>query len=179
MKGIIFTEFLEMVESKHGYELVDFLLTRDGLISGGVYTAIGTYDASEMFVLVSAYTAKTGQTADEVLRGFGKHMFGVFKEKYPEMIDGAGSAFDFLESIEAHIHVEVRKLYPEAELPTFAVRRLGAKKLEMNYFSARRMAGLAHGLIESAMAHFGEQASISRVNLKEDESEVRFVIELQ
>lgn len=28
-------------------------------------------------------------------------------------------AFQFLKNIENYIHVEVRKLYPDAELPTF------------------------------------------------------------
>ena len=42
MKGIVFTEFLEMVESKFGIEMVNGLLDSSELASGGVYSAVGT-----------------------------------------------------------------------------------------------------------------------------------------
>jgi hypothetical protein len=48
MKGIIFTEFLELVENKYGLEMVDTLIQHSKLQSKGVYTSIGTYQFSEM-----------------------------------------------------------------------------------------------------------------------------------
>ncbi len=179
MKGIVFTEFLQMVESKHGYELVDFMLTQQGLKSGGIYTAVGTYDANEMFILISAYTARTNEKASKVLNDFGQHLFGVFREKYPKMINESGNAFAFLNSIEGYIHVEVRKIYPEAELPTFIVSRPDEKSLEMIYKSKRKMADLAYGLIVASLTHFGETAKVSKTDLKIDGSEVKFLIEIQ
>ncbi|MEO0814052.1 MAG: heme NO-binding domain-containing protein, partial [Myxococcota bacterium] len=44
MKGIVFTEFLEMVEDRFGFEAVDRLVTASGSDNDGVYTAVGTYD---------------------------------------------------------------------------------------------------------------------------------------
>ena len=35
MKGIVFTEFLEMVEEKYGYEVVDQIIEESKLPSGG------------------------------------------------------------------------------------------------------------------------------------------------
>ena len=44
MKGVIFTEFLEMVESHFSPEMADRIITAARLPSGGAYTAVGTYD---------------------------------------------------------------------------------------------------------------------------------------
>ncbi|MFT6414777.1 MAG: hypothetical protein ACJARZ_000109 [Dokdonia sp.] len=43
MKGIIFTEFLDLVEATFGLEMVDIILNASKLPSNGVYTTIGTY----------------------------------------------------------------------------------------------------------------------------------------
>ena len=40
MKGIVFTEFLDLVEEKFGLEMVDTIIEQSNLDSGGVYTPI-------------------------------------------------------------------------------------------------------------------------------------------
>ena len=42
MKGIIFTEFLDLVEEKFGLEMVDKIIEQSNLDSGGIYTSVGT-----------------------------------------------------------------------------------------------------------------------------------------
>ena len=53
MKGIIFTEFLEMVEKEFSAETVDTIIDNSNLESGGSYTSVGTYPHIEMVELVS------------------------------------------------------------------------------------------------------------------------------
>ena len=177
MKGIVFTEFLEMVESKFGYEMVDDMLTQNDLPSGGVYTAIGTYDHREIVTLVSHLHQKSQIPVASLLYAFGQHLFQTFSKSYQQFFVGVNDAFDFLESIENHIHVEVKKLYPDAELPRFEPKRLDEKKLQMIYRSDRRMADLAEGLIASAMQHYGTEATITRETLDEKGAIVKFLIE--
>ena len=52
MKGIVFTEFLDLVEDKFGLEMVDKIIQSSDLESGGIYTSVGTYKFSEMLQLV-------------------------------------------------------------------------------------------------------------------------------
>ena len=52
MKGVVFTEFLEMVEQKFGMEMVNALIENNELSTDGVYSAVGTYHHSEMVSLV-------------------------------------------------------------------------------------------------------------------------------
>ncbi|MDW1810083.1 heme NO-binding domain-containing protein, partial [Vibrio sp. Vb2362] len=42
MKGIIFTEFMELVEEKFGLDVLDQVLDLSN--DEGVYTAVGSYD---------------------------------------------------------------------------------------------------------------------------------------
>ncbi len=62
MKGVIFTEFIEMLELQQSPTFVDDLLDSSDLQSGGAYTAVGTYDARELTVLVQATAVRLGIT---------------------------------------------------------------------------------------------------------------------
>ena len=48
MKGMIFTEFLDMVEERFGLAVADRIIEAGGSSTGGAYTAVGTYDHREM-----------------------------------------------------------------------------------------------------------------------------------
>ena len=121
MKGIVFTEFLEMVESRFSFDMVDDILDDARPASGGAYTAVGTYPHDEMVALVSALSARSGLAVADLLRAFGAHLFGRFVQGYPDFFARVDNAFDFLAGIEDIIHAEVRKLYPDAELPHFTI----------------------------------------------------------
>ena len=52
MKGMIFCEFLEMVEGSFGLAVMDEMVESSELPSGGIYTAVGTYDHQELITMV-------------------------------------------------------------------------------------------------------------------------------
>jgi hypothetical protein len=176
MKGIVFTEFLEMVEQRFGYETADKLLTQSNLKSGGAYTSVGTYEFAEMVQLLTALNKETGIEISVLLKEYGLYFFDVLKTGYPQFLERTNNAFDFLTSIENHIHVEVRKLYPDAELPSFDTQKTTESSMEMIYRSERRMSDFAEGLIEKSLEYFGESAHISKENLNETGSIVKFII---
>lgn len=176
MKGVVFTEFLEMVEQEYGYEMVDKIITENNLSSGGAYTAIGTYDHSEIIQLLSSLSDYTKKGIPSLLKSFGYYFFNVLKKGYPQFLSNVDSAFRFLESIETYIHVEVRKLYPDAELPTFETRLISEGNLEMVYYSERKMSDFAEALIEKSMEYFGEKGRIKKEYVKADGSVVKFII---
>jgi hypothetical protein len=160
MKGIVFTEFLEMVESKFSAGLADSIIEQADLSSGGAYTSVGTYDHSEMIKLVSCLSQKTGIDSGELMRAFGLYLFERFNDLFPQYFTGVESSFQFLEHVDDYIHVEVRKLYPEAELPTFDCDTPRPGHLRLTYRSARPFSALAEGLIRGCIAHFREDADV-------------------
>lgn len=165
MKGIVFTEFLEMVEDRFSPQVADDILDGADLESDGAYTAVGTYDHSEILTLLSRLGSETDIPTDYLLRTFGGHLFSRFAAGHGGLFSGAETAFDMLNSVEEdYIHVEVLKL-PDAELPTFECESPDAATLVMTYRSTRPLASFAEGLISGCINHFGETISLERENL--------------
>jgi hypothetical protein len=167
MKGVVFTEFVEFAEERFGLGVADDMIARCTLSSGGAYTAVGTYDHRELVQMVGQLSALSGKPIAELLRGFGTHLLKRFASSFPGFFAHA-SLFDFLHRIDDTIHVEVRKLYPDAELPTFTCEQPEPHRLVMVYQSHRAMADLAEGLIHGAIAHFGERVNVQRDDLTTD-----------
>lgn len=174
MKGVVFTEFLGMVEEAHGLDMVDVLIEKSDLPSGGAYTAVGTYDHREIVSLVMTLGSETGTAVPDLLRGFGAHLFGALTRAYPQFARETDDALAFLENVEDYIHVEVKKLYPDAELPRFECRRPAPGQLEMIYDSSRHFEDLCEGLIAGCLKSFGTPATIARETLPDGRE--KFVI---
>jgi len=176
MKGIIFTEFIEMVEEKFGYEVTETMIANANLPSKGAYTAVGTYNHGEMYSLIGELHKATKIPVPKLMHVYGLHLFGTLASAYAPMLSNITNAFDMLSSVDKYIHVEVRKLYPDAELPHFEIEEVNDKKLIMIYTSERRMSDVASGLIEGCLNHYKEDATIHKEMITEDGSKVKFEI---
>lgn len=179
MKGIVFTEFLDMVESRFGYETVDSIIEESKLESNGIYTSVGTYHHSEIVQLLMNLSETTNIDPNVLLKAFGEYLFDTFLKAYPHFFSEHNTAFDFLESIDSHIHVEVLKLYPDATLPKFITEKTEDGTMKMHYKSERKMGALAEGLIKKSIDHYKHPHSFTTELLKDDGSEVLFIIERQ
>lgn len=176
MKGVVFTEFMEMVEAGFSVETCDRLIEGSDLPSKGIYTSVGTYDHKEMAILVTNLSALVGIPEPELLKKFGQHLFRRFVTTFPAFFTGITSAFEFLPKVDSYVHLEVRKLYPDAELPSFSCTFPHPGQLNMTYRSVRNLSDLAEGLILGCIDHFGEQLVVARESLQEDPSAVSFTI---
>lgn len=177
MKGMVFTEFMEMVDSEFGPELAEKVLEASKLPSGGIYTAVGTYDHGELLTLVHELSRETAIPVPELVRSFGRHLFGRFVKSYAHFFLGVNSTFQFLAQVDDHVHVEVLKLYPEAELPKFTSQQLDGDRMIFDYRSRRPFGDLAEGLILGCAEHYGESLQIEREPLPaESGTAIRFIL---
>jgi len=165
MKGILFTEFLDMVEEQFGADMVDDIIEESNLPSGGIYTSVGTYDGKEMGTLVQALSEQTNIPVPALLYVYGKHLFGRYVMLFPEFFANVTDLFTFLEEIEAVHHVEVRKLYPDAQLPRIVAERVNDTTLVVDYSSPRPLGDLMEGLTQGAIDYFGENVTVNRQEL--------------
>ncbi|WP_147676590.1 heme NO-binding domain-containing protein [Algibacter pacificus] len=177
MKGIVFTEFLDLVEDKFGLEMVDRIISASTLDSEGVYTAVGTYSFSEMLQLLQHLSENTGISIDNLLLVYAEHFFAVLKKSYPGLLEAYKDPIEMISSIENHIHIEVKKIYPDAELPTFEVVDKTEDSLILIYKSSRAMHHFGLGLMNKTFEHFNSKATIELEKIKADGTEVRFVIQ--
>lgn len=179
MKGIIFTEFGEMVEATFGFDTWDAIVEKADLPSGGSYTAVGTYDHGEIVSLVVNLSEETNTPVPDLLQAFGTYLFHRFGKLYPSFLEGEDRALGFLSRVEDHIHVEVRKLYPQAELPRFDTKWLSDNELEMIYHSNKHLEDVAEGLIRGCLEHFGEKGEVTREDAGDSAEEgVRFLVKV-
>jgi len=176
MKGIVFTEFLDMVESAYGLQMVDSIIESSDLSSEGAYTAVGTYDFNEMVGLLTSLSKATEVPTNDLLYTFGHYLFNSLLTAHPEVVSSYKTPLSLLYSIEDHIHVHVRKLYPDAELPSFKVLERTDQAMTMVYSSNRGLYALAHGLMEKTFEHFEKGATIDYELLNEQGTEVKFNI---
>ncbi|MFY0672083.1 MAG: heme NO-binding domain-containing protein [Bacteroidia bacterium] len=178
MKGVVFTEFLELVEEKFGYEVADHIIETSNLPNKGAYTAVGTYPFGELATMLGKLSEHTKIPASDLLVAFGHHLFNTFIRLYGHFFEGIKDSFDFLTNIEGYIHVEVKKLYPDAELPSIKTEQIDDKTLILHYVSKRKLAHLAFGLIEKSLEHFKQKANIKMENKDDSGENVTITVEL-
>jgi Haem-NO-binding len=161
MKGLIFTEFLEMVEQQFDIRLADKIVQQPN-IEFDSYTAVGSYPHGQMVNLVINLSKETGIAIPDLLKAYGRHLFGQLANQYPKMIEGINDPLHFLEIIESHIHIEVKKLYPDSNPPSLIPQRISDNELKLTYKSHRQMADVAEGLILGCADFYNQPLRVNR-----------------
>ena len=169
MRGLIFTELFELIEEKFGYEFLDELIVDSKLPNDGAYSTTGNYPFDELLTIVVGLSEKTGVPIPDLLELYGTHLFPTLVGMFPEYSPSSVKLLDFITQVETFIHVEVKKLYPDVELPKFEILEQNAKSLTFHYVSSKKLHHLAKGLLIGASAYFNEPAAI---DLKEEGDKV-------
>lgn len=162
MKGIHLTEFVEFAEKRFSLKTADAMLTPHGLPSAGVYTQVGTYDHHELLELVRRLSRLSFIPAPQLLREFGQYLYTRLAIQYSRLCNPYSDSLELLAHLHNHIHMEVCKLYPDAQMPNLKAERVDADHLILNYESVRGLADLAEGLIHGCVQHFNDRVDIIR-----------------
>lgn len=161
MKGIVFVEFLTMVEQTFDANMVDDIIDDSNLESGGAYTSVGTYPHTEMLQMVGALSKRTDTPVPKLVYAFARYLFKRFTVLMPQFFEEPKDAFEFLGTVHDVIHVEVQKLYPDAKLPEFETIQNNDNEMVMIYKSRCPFADLAHGLIEGAIEYYKKDITVA------------------
>ena len=138
MRGMIFTELFELIEEKFGYDRLDDVIDASALENEGSYTATGNYSFDELVRIVISLSEQTDIPIPALLEVYGEYLFPKLLKVLPELSKDA-DILEFIESVENHIHVQVRKLYPDAELPTFELLSSSPEILKFYYISKKNI----------------------------------------
>lgn len=149
MKGIIFTVFNKMVEEKFGLNVLENIINESNPPNKGAYTSGTNYPDNELISLILALSNQKKLSIDSLVFAFGQYLIFELHKKYPVFFEEK-SLKEFLISVDSIIHVEVKKIYPDAELPVFKYSSPDKNTLIMKYYSKRKMCTLAEGLINGA-----------------------------
>ncbi|GGD33166.1 guanylate cyclase [Malaciobacter pacificus] len=176
MKGIVFTELIEFVEDALGFDVADKMIEKAKLENDGAFTQGGNYPFSQMLKLLGALSEITAKKPNELLFIFGKHLFSVLVKLYNKDIQKVGGALEFIDSVEQLVHVEVKKLYPDVDLPTFQTVSKDENSMVLVYKSEKRLESFAHGLMIACGEYFNENLDISYKTISQEPYEVQFNI---
>ncbi|WP_376873927.1 heme NO-binding domain-containing protein [Albirhodobacter sp. R86504] len=178
MKGVIFVELIKMAEDAFGEDTVDLVLDKANLENDGAFTTVGNYPCSELIKVVMAFSEHSGLSPVVLQRKFGHWMMDHFVNNYPVFFEGKTDTFSLLEVVDGEIHVEVQKLYPEAELPVFKTERLAPDHLLMTYSSPRPLGEFCHGMIEACLTRFDQTADVTHAAVAGVDNAIAFDIRL-
>ncbi len=161
MKGLIFNLLESAVVQAHGEDTWDQLLDRAGL--EGAWTSVGSYPHQDLLAVVGAAAALWDWSRDDVIRWFGRAAIPPLAAAYPAFFTSHASTFPFLRTLNDVHHLEVLKVYPDADLPVFAFDpRREDGTLIMRYSSARALCTFGEGLIHGAGDYFGEALTVAQ-----------------
>jgi predicted hydrocarbon binding protein len=177
LKGIVFVKLSEFVEETWGLTLWDELLQESDLDSGGIFTSVGLFGDQEFFSLVALIASKKAITVEKAQKAFGEWMF---KELYALAPPGAHNfvdVFEFLHGVQNIIHVEVKKLYPDALIPEFDFLFESEKILRFHYKSPRKLCHFCEGLVYGLSKHVNQKVTVTHIECERNNDE-RCVIEV-
>lgn len=178
MKGFIFTNFIEFIESNLGLQVVDEMITNSNLQSEGIYSSFNNYDFDELVTLLTFVSKKTNTHTDILLEKFGIFVFPYLVGKHSYITEHYSNPLDLIAGIENHIHIEVKKLYNDADLPTFRVVEKTDCKLTIIYNSGKGLTYFAIGLIKETLNHFKVNGTVKIDTSFDHNKGVKFDIEL-
>jgi len=186
MKGIIFTEFLDLVEERFGLEMVDKIICQSKLDSQGIYTSIGTYSFYEFLQLLHNLSKNKSISLVNLLRVFAAQIFSAMDSIYPDMLTSCNDSIEMIAAMNQHIEKifttvnaspeELLKAKSFSPLPQFTVKEKTKNSLIIHYKSERGMQHFWLGLMHEMFQHFNETATIVLEKVKKDGSEVKFTI---
>lgn len=181
MKGFIFTNFIDFVEKSFGLEMVDDMISNSDLKSEGIYTAFNSYEFSELQSMLNYVCTKSGLKPELALEEFGKFVFPYLMGKHSYIIENYEDPLDLISGIENHIHIEVKKIYEDAELPKFTLVEKTEKQIIIIYQSKKGLTFFAIGLIKQTLNHFKVKGSVSITEIVngKDNNAVKFTVTVE
>jgi len=154
MKGVVFNILESFVCEGWGDEVYETILERCPLHTKEPFVGPGTYPDADLVIIAKATAHHLGLPLNDALRAFGAYSFPVLAGSVRELIADLTTPQALLHAVEGVIHVEVRKLYPEAKPPRFVVRDRPDGTLRLQYYSQRRLCAFLEGLFDGLGEHF-------------------------
>lgn len=154
VKGVIFNILEGFVTETWGEEVYDEILRSCPLHTKTAFIGPGTYPDTDLMTIVARTVDRLGVTVPEALHAFGRYAFPHLARRVTPIIAGFDHPKPFLMALDSVIHVEVRKLWRDAETPRLTYTDTGAASLVLHYASKRQLCPLVGGLLEGLADHF-------------------------
>ncbi len=161
MHGSIFIFLKRYIENKHDYSTWLRILQNEGLNRIEIpYQMNEVYPISELITIMAE-----GAQIEEVPYSDFQERFGYFLVPdlllvFKRFINPDWKTYDMLQYIGSHMHGGIRNENAMTNPPLLHVTKVGKNILILDYYSKRRMAGFAIGIIKGLAKYFQEEENI-------------------
>lgn len=164
MHGSMFVLLKRFVENSFDYSTWVRLL-EDAHIDRTTYQMQEMYPTQEIFSIVESASKLTGLPSYELMEQYGEFIVPDLMLIYNKHIQPEWRTYDMLLHTEEAMHGAVRKDDSRATPPKLLVTKKGNKQLIVDYYSKRRMAGVAVGIIRGIAKYFHEGDLVEVIRL--------------
>jgi len=171
MKGVIFNITENFIVDKFGEDTYDEIINSCSLITKEPFVGPGTYPDSDLIQIIQKASQILGIGMDDFFKQLGQYAFLQLAKILPDYVTPYHHPKDFLKTVGDIIHVEVRKLYKDAELPVFKYQEPSPSELIITYYSERKMYAFMEGLINGVAEYFKHPISQSHTIYTKDGAE--------
>ena len=161
MKGVVFNLLEDLVRREFG-DMEWSRVLQDAEVDH-TFASEGTYPDAVLRRLIAEVGKRAQKSPGEALQWFGRHSMPLLHSMYPGFFASQTSARSFILTLNDIIHPEVRRLFPDADVPWFDFDNSSPNELIVGYQSPRKLCLLAHGFIEGAADHYGETVDVEQV----------------
>ena len=170
MHGSIFSLLKRYVQTQYDHSTWVKLTELAGLEQMD-YDPKQVYPDEHIYALVGHAAEQTGIPAGELHEKFGEYLVPDLMYMYQRLIKPEWKTLDMIEHTEGTMHVRVRQEHEHNAPPVLKVTRLNENELIVEYMSARRMSGLAVGIIRGLAVYFDEADRIDVMPTTSEEGE--------
>lgn len=163
MKGAIFNIFETFIADNFGdatYECI-YAAALPKMQTKCPFVGPGSYPDADFMALVQHTVDELNISVEDATKAFGNFAFSKLADSAPDFVKPYNHPKPFLKTIDSVIHVEVRKMYPDAMLPKFWYQDTGADTLTLCYQSPRKLYYFVDGMIHAVCDHFQVETSLS------------------
>jgi hypothetical protein len=169
MKGVIFNLLEDFVTTTWGEVAYEDILGRCPVHARGPHVGPSTYPDADLMAIVAGACARLGVTTDQALQAFGAFAATPLIGKLPRELVPFDHPRDLLLAVDDVIHVEVRKLFRDAEPPRITCRDDGdPTRLTLYYASRRQLCPLLLGLLDGTARHYMVPITYQHVTCSRD-----------
>ncbi|MBC3541410.1 heme NO-binding domain-containing protein [Rufibacter sediminis] len=170
MHGSMFVLLEHFVESTGGAGAWTRLLEKIG-IDHAPYQMQEMYSTDELFALVGQAAEDAGISPYDFMEQYGEFLVPDLLMGYRRYIRPEWRTYEMLLHTEEAMHGAVKKEDPRTSPPKLVVTRQSNQRLIIEYYSKRRMAGVAVGIIRGIAKYYREEDRVKVTRMTEPHAE--------
>lgn len=160
MKNLFFQELIEMMEIRFGQEIKDHVLDNSHLDHSGSFKTRDQYDSAQFMRMVANFGRLIQLPYNSTMRAFGRHLNKNLIKKFPNIFESQKDTFSLFKNFDVVLR-EVKKYFPESQIPKVTFKDAGPNNLTIIYDSELPLADVAEGMLLSTIDYYQEKITVN------------------